>query len=56
MNLVSNNHSSPLFFVSVDSKGVSVSISHLFSTLASDFTSVDSKGFNGHERGNQLPH
>lgn len=26
-------------------KGVSVSISHLFSTLAREFTSVDSKGF-----------
>ena len=41
--LVNNNHPSPLFFVSVDSKGVSVSVSPLFSTLAREFTSVDSK-------------
>jgi len=42
-DLVNNNHPSPLFFVSVDSKGVSVSISSLFSTLARESTSVDSK-------------
>ena|SRR6266850_630511 len=42
-DLVNNHHPSPLFFVSVDSKGVSVSISPLFSTLAREFTSVDSK-------------
>src|SRR6267142_870979 len=31
-------------------KGVSVSISHLFSTPTRKFTSVDSKGLNVHER------
>jgi len=39
----------PPFFVSVDFKGVSVSISHLFSTLTREFTSVDSKAFRLHQ-------
>ena len=39
----------PLFFVSVDFKGVSVSISHLFSTLRRGFTSVDSKALRLHQ-------
>jgi hypothetical protein len=41
----------PLFFVSVDFNGVSVSVSHFFSVLTRRFTSVDSKSFNCHERG-----
>jgi hypothetical protein len=44
-----------VFFVTVHSKGVSALVSHLFSTLTRWFTSVDSKGFNCHER-EQLPH
>src|SRR6266436_6413136 len=35
----------PLFFVSVDSKILRVSVSHSFSTLTRQITSVDSKGF-----------
>jgi hypothetical protein len=35
----------PVFFVSVDSKGLSVPISYLESILTPGFTSVDSKGF-----------
>ena len=41
--LVNNNHSSPPFFVSVASKGVSIAVSLLFSTLARRFTSVENK-------------
>ncbi len=44
-NLVNHNRTdSPVFFVSVASKGVSVSVSSLLSTLAEDPVSVDSKG------------
>jgi hypothetical protein len=43
--LVNNNsHPSPVFFVSVASKGLNVSVSRLESTLASIPISVDSKG------------
>src|SRR6267142_2893550 len=43
-----------MFFVSVDSKGVSVSISRLFSALARGLTSVDSKGFALHHNSAKL--
>src|SRR6266436_6320343 len=44
-NLVNNNHPPPppLFFVSVASKGFRLSVSSLFSPLAREFASVDSK-------------
>ena len=40
---------SPLFFVSADSKGLSVSVSRLFSTLTKSSISVDSKWFTSHQ-------
>ena len=42
--LVNDNTPPPMFFVSVDSKKLSFSVSPLFSTLTSRSTSVDSKG------------
>jgi hypothetical protein len=41
--LVNNNRPPPLIFISDDSKWFSVSISRLFSTLAWELASVDSK-------------
>jgi hypothetical protein len=42
--LVNNNWTpSPLFFISVDSKGLNYSVSLVFSTLTGKFISVDSK-------------
>jgi hypothetical protein len=47
-NLVNNKTPpTPPFFVNVDSKGVSVSVSALESTLAGFPVSVDSKGIGG---------
>jgi hypothetical protein len=40
-----------MFFVSVDSKELSVPVSHLFSTLTRRAISVDSKGFTLHQDG-----
>src|SRR6266481_5572025 len=45
----------PMFFVSVDSKILRVSVSHSFSTLTRQITSVDSKGFAWAERDPFLP-
>jgi len=42
-NLVNHNTPTPLFFVSVDSKGLSDPVSSLFATLTGGFISVDSK-------------
>ena len=42
-DLVNDNHPSPLFFVSVASKGFKFYVSLLFSTLARGFASVDFK-------------
>ena len=40
-----------MFFVSADSKGLSVPVSYLFSTLTRGSISVDSKGFTLHQDG-----